>query len=480
MGFKLGSFIGGVAKGASESIEELEKLNTTSINASVKSMYHNYQEYKKEVEKQKESLRGTVGTLRGLKFDDGPLDDEQLIALASNPKLAEQIADTLTKNPDRLVGLSKSFITAANVPKGQKFDDFLNNYGKKATLTSEEFAAAASNKEEGFLNKMIYGSNLQKISTASRQLGVKPEELYAYGSSKGMPSYSASVEVDYAKLQKTPDFKKIESDAQVAMYNAKQSGTDDEQAKAAANLGHITFIKEFGDKKDKTQNIIEAEYANKVIKLQKEGKPKEAAEMEAELKRWQKLVANPLPAAKTDADKISQANLIVAASRTMESTLKNYLPPGSFITTANQDGTTNIEVKDLASSDKAAKGYAAGREVLIKEMTTNGKPRSEMHKNALLSAGVQFDQDGNAVNPKVQYGGEAPAPAATAQTPKPRGGPMAKPASVTPAIPSRLTTPEVAPISKETARTQATAAIAGGAKAADVAKRFKETYGEDL
>ena len=57
-----------------------------------------------------------------------------------------------------------------------------------------------------------------------------------------------------------------------------------------------------------------------------------------------------------------------------------------------------------------------------------------MHKNALLTAGVQFDKDGNAVNPKVQYGGEAPAPAA-AQTPRPRGGPMAKPASVAPAAP---------------------------------------------
>jgi hypothetical protein len=218
------------------------------------------------------------------------------------------------------------------------------------------------------------------------------------------------------------------------MLTARQSGTEDEQAKAAANLGHIVFIKDFGEKKDKTQNIIEAEYANKVIKLQKEGKPKEAAEMEAELKRWQKLVANPLAAAKTDADKISQANLIVAASKTMESTLKNFLPPGSFITTVNGDGSTNIEVKDLASSGKAALGYSAGREVLIKEMTTNGKPRSEMHKNALLTAGVQFDKDGNAVNPKVQYGGEAPAPAA-AQTPRPRGGPMAKPASVAPAAP---------------------------------------------
>lgn len=464
MGFKLGSFIGGVAKGASESIEELEKLNTTQINNSVKSMYHNYQEYKKEVEKKKESLRGTVGALRGLKFADGALDDEQLIALATNPELAKDIAETLTKNPDRLEGLSKSFIKAGNVPKGQKFDDFLNNYGKKAALTSEEFAQAASNKEEGFLNKMIYGQNVSKIEAASRQLGVKPEELYAYGSSKSMPTYSSALEVDYAKIQAKPDFKKIESDAQVAMYRAKQEGTEEDQAKAAANLGHITFIKEFANKKDKTQSQIEADYANQVIKLKQEGKPQEAAAKERELRDWQRLVANPALSNKTDADKISQANLIVATSRTMESTLKNYLPPGSFITTSNPDGTTNIEVKDLASSDKAAKGYAAGREVLIKEMTKDGKPKSEMHKNALLSAGVQFDQDGNAVNPKVNYGGEAAPSQAKPAQPARRGGPMATPTGK---------------VDVAAARRDADAAIASGADKAAVAARFKQATGQE-
>jgi len=441
MGFKLGAFLGGVAKGASESIEELEKLNTTQINNSVKSMYHNYQEYKKEVEKKKESLRNTVGTLRGLKFDDGPLDDEQLIALATNPKLADQIADTLTKNPDKLVGLSKSFITAANVPKGQKFDDFLNNYGKKAALSSEEFAEAASNKEEGILNKMIYGQNVKKIRVASRQLGVKPEELYAYGASKDMPSYSASLEVDYSKLKDKPDFKKLEDDAKIAMYNAKQSGTEEQQAKAAENLGHITFVNEFGDKKDKTQNQIEADYANKVIKLQKEGKPKEAAEMEAELKRWQKLVANPLLAAKTDADKISQANLIVTASKAMEATFKSYLPQGAFTTKENLDGSVSLQVASFVKPEQEALALNAGRSVLIKEMTKDGKPKSEMHKNALMSAGIQFDQDGNAVNPKIQYGGggggtPAPAPGS------PRLGPRPAPA---PAAPAPREAPALAP-----------------------------------
>jgi hypothetical protein len=295
---------------------------------------------------------------------------------------------------------------------------------------------------------MIYGSNLQKISTASRQLGVKPEELYAYGASKGMPSYSASVEVDYAKLKEKPDFKKIESDAQVAMYRAKQEGTEDEQAKAAANLGYITFIKEYGEKKDKTQNIIEAEYANKVIKLQKEGKPKEAAEMEAELKRWQKLVANPPAAVKTDADKISQANLIVTASKAMEATFKSYLPQGAFTTKENLDGTVSLQVASFVKPEQEALALTAGRSVLIKEMTKDGKPKSEMHKNALISSGVQFDQNGNAVNPKVQYGGGG-APAAAPDANSPRLGPRPASAPAAPAMPPRFATPQsVVPLAR--------------------------------
>ena len=476
MGFNLGAFVGGFGKGVTESMEEMEKTNASQITDSVKSMYHNYQEFRKETEKKKTEMRDTVGSLRSFKFADGALDEKELIALASDLPTAKAIAEELKKNPDKLEGLSKSFIKATGkIPEGMTFNQYVEQYGKVAKMDATEFTQAASTKQDGIFNQMIYGKNADKIRTAAAKYGVSAEELYNVGAAKGAKSFPSLLEVDYSKLKDKPDFKKIESDAQVAMYNARQSGTEDDQAKAAANLGHITFIKESGDKKDKTQNQIEADYANKVITLQKEGKPKEAAAMEVELRNWQKLVANPNNKLKTDADKISQANLITAASRTMVSTMSNYLPPGSFITTSNPDGTTNIEVKDLASSDKAAKGYAAGREVLIKEMTTNGKPRSEMHKNALMTAGVQFDQDGNAVNPKINYGGTAPAPAtaaAAAATPRTRGGPMAKPASAAPA--------QATPVNVDTARADAKAAIDSGADRAAVAARFKQQTGQDL
>jgi hypothetical protein len=443
MAFRLSSFLGGAAKGATDLIEEREKENALQIKESIKNMYHNYAEYRKETDKKKEEIRETVGSLRSFKFADGALDEKELIALASDLPTAKSIAEEFKKNPEKLEGLSKSFIKATgNIPEGMTFNDYVNQYGKVSKMDAAEFEQVASSKQDGFLNKMVYGKNVDKIRATAAKYGVSAEELYNLGSAKGSKSFPALLEVDYAKLKDKPEFKKLENDAQVAALVAKQSGTPEDQAKAAANIGHIEWVKDLAGKKDKTQSQIEADYANRVIKFKQEGKPKEAADEERRLRDWQRLVANPSMASKTDADKISQANLIVAASKTMESTLKNFLPPGSFITTSNPDGTTNIEIKDLASSNKAALGFSAGRDVLIKEMTTNGKPRSEMHKNALMSAGVQFDKDGNAVNPKVQYGGgasETPAPAASS----PRlGGPRPAPA---PAAPAPREAPALAP-----------------------------------
>jgi hypothetical protein len=153
---------------------------------------------------------------------------------------------------------------------------------------------------------------------------------------------------------------------------------------------------------------------------------------------------------KTDADKISQANLIVTASKAMEATFKSYLPQGSFTTKENLDGTVSLQVASFVKPEQEAKALEAGRSVLIKEMTINGKPKSEMHKNALMSAGLQFDKDGNTVNPKIQYGsgGGTPAPAAPSPN-SPRLGTPAAPAATpreAPALAPQARMPSYDPI----------------------------------
>ena len=172
----------------------------------------------------------------------------------------------------------------------------------------------------------------------------------------------------------------------------------------------------------------------------------------------------------TDGEKITTGNKLVGYKGIINSTISNYLPPGTFKTNPI---TGDLEVTELVKSGDFAKGKKAGMEAAIAFGTDqNGRPKSNEDRLALASVGIQFDQDGKAFAPKVEFAVEAaPAPVAPPNR-SVRGGPMApkpKPAAAAPA-----------PIDKATARAEGTAAIAKGAKAEDVAKRFKETYGEDL
>ena len=148
MAFRLSSFLGGAAKGATDLIEEREKENALQIKESIKNMYHNYAEYRKETDKKKEEIRETVGSLRSFKFADGPLDENELIALASDLPTAKSIAEEFRKNPEKLEGLSKSFIKATgNIPEGMTFNDYVNQYGKVAKMDATEFEQAAAARD---------------------------------------------------------------------------------------------------------------------------------------------------------------------------------------------------------------------------------------------------------------------------------------------------------------------------------------------
>jgi hypothetical protein len=478
MGFKLGAFFGGVAKGATDLIEEKEKENTLQIKESVKNMYHNYAEYRKETEKKKTEIRDVVGSLRSFKFADGPLDEKELIALASDLPTAKAIAEELRKNPDKFDGLSKSFIKGSDrIKEGQTFSDYVDQYGKTAKMSAEQLAAAVGTRDEGFLNKMVYGENVNKIKAAAAKYGVTAEELYSSGAGRDSKSLPSLLEVDYSKLQKTPEFKDLKDKAMVVMYRAKQEGTDAEILAASKNMGAIKgteLMAELKEKPKESQQDIEIDYGKRILAATD---PKQKAKLTSELRTQQDLWANPSLKKLTDGEKITTGNKLVAYKGIINSTVSNYLPPGTFKTNPI---TGDLEVTELVKSGDFAKGKKAGMEAAIAFGTDqNGRPKSNEDRLALASVGVQFDQDNKAFAPKVEFAVEAaPAPVAPLKRDGRGGGPMApkpKPAAAAPAAPAAS-----APIDKATARAQATAAIAGGAKAGDVAKRFKETYGEDL
>ncbi len=94
-------------------------------------------------------------------------------------------------------------------------------------------------------------------------------------------------------------------------------------------------------------------------------------------------------------------------------------------TITNPDGSTSVQPKDLASEKLYRQGINNGRNAVIAQMTgPDGKPKSELHKTALISIGVVFDQNGVARLPTTS--GAPPA-----ETPAPAAAPAA--ASVAPA-----------------------------------------------
>ena len=440
MGFKLGAFLGGVAKGANELIEEREKENTLQIKDSIKSMYHNYAEYKKETEKKKEEIRNVVGSLRSFKFSDGTLDEKELIALASDVPTAKAISEQLQKNPAMLEKLSKSFIkSTGKIPEGMTFNDYVEQYGKVAKMDAAEFEQVAAGKQDSFLNKMVYGNNVNKIRATAAKYGVTAEELYNVGAAKSSKPFQALLEVDFAKLQKTPEFKDLKDQAMVTMYRAKQEGTDEEILAAAKNMGAIKgteIMAELKEKPKETQQDIEIDYGKRILAATD---PKQKAKLTAELRTQQSIWANP-SLNLTPKEQITTGHKLLTYKGIINSTVGHYLPPGTFKTNAI---TGDLEVSELVKSDDFAEGKKAGMEAAIKFGTnSDGKPKSKEDLHALASVGVQFDQDGKAFAPKIAFATKA-APPAAPTAPLNRsgrtgrdGGPMApkpKPAAAAPA-----------------------------------------------
>jgi hypothetical protein len=169
--------------------------------------------------------------------------------------------------------------------------------------------------------------------------------------------------------------------------------------------------------------------------------------------------------------------LIQTATRTRATTIEQELPPGQLITTTDAQGNVTMTLRDLSQGDLFRRGDAIAANAIIKEMSRpDGLPRSEMHKNAMMSAGIRFDDAGKAIRPVIPElpAKRTPTPAAAPTAAPVRGGP-------TPATPAAAR-PTTAPTTNnvDQARAEANAAIAQGADRAAVAARFKQTTGREL
>jgi hypothetical protein len=449
MGFRLSSFIGGMAKGFSEQIEKQEEVDTKQIQNNIKAMYLGYAEQKKDITKRKDELRGVYDFFKGVKFSDGTLDNDQMIGLLSNPALAKTVQKKIEENPEYVNQVSKNFVQAtANAPKDVDPAEWIDTVFGTAKATSDQVQSAFADSGQGnFLQRLTAPNKMKAAKDAASTLGVSLEDLLG-ANTKGAKTIESMAEVDIGAFHKKKEFRDVKDQAQMALFDAQESGDPAQIATATQNIGRIVAIEEISKTSNKTEAQIQSDLITEIQQKQAANDKQGAATATALLRQRQALEKAPGGDGKTDADKISQSNLIQVATRTRATTIEQQLPPGQLITTTDAQGNVTMTLRDLSQGDLFRRGDAIAANAIIKEMTRpDGTPRSEMHKNAMMSAGIRFDDAGKAIKPVVPElptkGGRgtpppaaAPAPAApaargAAPIATPRGGtaPAAKPAA---------------------------------------------------
>jgi len=444
MAFVLSSFLGGMAKGATDYIDEQQKLNADSMSLSVKSMVKDYADYQKTTKEQKDIMKQTVRELSGISFSDGVLSDEQLIAMAAKPEQAKLILEKIKNDPEVTGRISKNFITALDgTPTGVKPEEYINSLFKTAKATDEQVQAAFGPKQTGsFLDRLAGKNSLAQAQKEAAQYGVSLEDLLG-ARSGAAKAVTASAKVDLSVFAKQKTFSDMEDRALVNLYQSKQpdpktgAAPDEAQVTAATEqLARITAIKELNkptdietglinkiqdpntppaDKEKFTAQLRERQSLSKDVHRPSEAEirtnlvnqiqdpttpPNKRKGLQIELAQRQALLDPKKDNA--NQDKITQANYITIASRALATTVEAALPAGSLTTTVNLDGTVSMQPSTMVKGDAFDKAVVAAKSGVIKEFTTpDGMPKSELHKNGLLSIGVTFDSTGKPITPTV-------------------------------------------------------------------------------
>lgn len=424
------SFVGGAAKQFVSSAEQAEEDAKQMAKASFNGLYKRYEE-------NADSNRELTNKMRA---------EKQYIETVWSNATPEQVNELLA-NPVALEAIKK-----VKNPSSVSLDNYIKVIkGNESKATAAERAAALPDlierakeglrpaKKEGFAGFMQgfgdtrFDADMEKYA---RGQGMTLEQLR--GSQKAArPTGSAAF--DMGVLQEAKGFAEQVDDAKVALLEAKQSGDADQITAATENMGRITAIEETSKTSNRTEAQIQSDLITEIQQKQAAGDTQGVATAQALLRQRQVLAKAP-GEGKTDADKITQSNLIQVATRTRVTMIEQELPPGTLITSTDAQGNVTTMVRELEQGSLFRRGDAIAANAIIKEMTTpDGMPRSEMHKNAMMSVGIRFDEAGKAIKPPIpelpgKGGTDNPVvspPPAAASAPAPRGAttPRAAPAA---------------------------------------------------
>jgi hypothetical protein len=438
------AFATGAATTITESIKKEEKNARELAAAQASMLIDNHNKVKDARDKQANKMIEDAKFLKSL-FNTTSNDD--LVMAATNPSAVAALrARAAQPDWDPSVVKFSDFAQLTSTSTGKTVDELVNNMYDMSTAKA---APVEANKSMNLIQKITAGTQEQELKRIVAPLGLDAQQLKASMNFKpnipegdvkynlgvlATPSYDAQfkqAKLAVVKAQEDKDPVALaKASAKVSAFVVAETLTRTESLsneQIQSNLVTQIQTEKDPDKKavleaqlksrqkllatDKkvTEADIRTDLANKIIEARKAGDTKQVALLTGELKQREQL----LDKQETNVEKISAANYISAATKGVASAIQDSMPPGSFTTITNPDGSTTIQPKDLASEKLYRQGVENGRKAVIAQMVgQDGRPKSELHKTALISIGVVFDQNGVARLPTV--GGTPPAATPTA------------------------------------------------------------------
>jgi hypothetical protein len=421
----------GAIQGASAKEEQQRELEAATIQDKLKASYLDMIEKKKDLDTQRKEAQKIVGGLRGIEFKDGTLDDTQLAAVATNPKLAGALFKKLDEEPEWFKqNDSKSLIkilgnTDPTKDINKHLDDVYRLQKNTAVDVEKYFAPA---EDASFFSRSRSRSNLLAATKMAKQLGVSlPDLLAGYQPTSNLAPQLATI--DPSILAKPLEFDKEVSKAKANHLKALDSGDPTAIKKTDTTLGHVIIINEMLRAEKMLEPEIQSDMITKILKLKAEGKQTESDNMAVLLEQRQELLRKA-----KDPQEATQASLVTAANSGISSRMQSLIP-GKFVSVLQPDGTITMTPKSIAD-DAFKTALAKSKNELIAQFTNpDGTAKSELYKNALISVGVNF-KDNKAVPaginileapPKPGAAPAAAAPAANRSVVAPSSAPSSAP-----------------------------------------------------
>lgn len=484
MALALLGLMAGLAKGAASRVEKEREDNEALVKTRLQLAAINKKKREAEIEARKKELSDRYSSIQPFLYENMP--EEQKLALVSNPAITKDFVERRSRGEQ--VDLNNYLITVKDkIPTNFKtVQDYINTISAPPTAMTEEQMQGAFGRQEGILGANVGVSPGKAERIAAGLGGGSAAQLLAY---ENIQPVEAEPLADIARINvamfprepKTLD-EQITQQQSVVSAVADQYGEDTEQTLAA--ISRLETLKQ-------RKSVLDPDQQSFATMLDRAKAAVATAKDDEQLKTAQQRLDRLIAIGKEGKERklpspASMNNLLTDAAAKAVSRMYGPLIGQGIVTGTERDveGNTFSTYRYTGGDAEMrarieATARSAMRAVAETFMDSDGSPISPDLVTALSVNGVSFD-------PKTGKFNWSYTPPAAVQTATPAASSAQRvEAPTTPAQPSAAAQPVrpglgARPTNIAEERKNAQAAIAQGAPAEAVRKRFREKTGQDL